>query len=111
MRQSERGFQTALFFSRWLIAPFLFGLVLCLFLLMYRFFADFFSLATHLPGLSWHDLITDVLNLIDIALTANLVITVVFSGYDNFVRNIEAAGRSDLPGSLVEVGFGALKQR
>ena len=31
MRQIERGFQAAIVFSRWLLAPFLVGLVCCLF--------------------------------------------------------------------------------
>ena len=34
MRQVERAFQAVIFFSRWLLAPFLIGLVLCLLLLI-----------------------------------------------------------------------------
>ena len=44
MRQIERGFQAAMLLSRWLLAPFLVGLVCCLALLIYRFFADFYEL-------------------------------------------------------------------
>ena len=40
-----RYIQAAVFFSRWLLAPFLLGLLLCLFLLIYRFFADLFVFA------------------------------------------------------------------
>ena len=32
----------------WLLAPFLLGLMLCLFLLMYRFYADLYGLAREL---------------------------------------------------------------
>ena len=39
-----RYIQAAIFFSRWLLAPFLVGLLLCLLVLMYRFFADLFEL-------------------------------------------------------------------
>ena len=35
-----RYIQASIFFSRWLLAPFLLGLLLCQFLLMYRFFGD-----------------------------------------------------------------------
>ena len=111
MRWSDRAFQSAIFLSRWLVAPFLFGLVLCLLLLIYRFFADFYQLATRLSSLGWHDLVVEVLNLIDIALTANLVLIVVFSSYGNFIRKIEAGEHSDLPEGLTDVGFGALKQK
>ena len=37
-----RYIQAAIFFSRWLLAPFLLGLLLCLFLLIYRFFGDLY---------------------------------------------------------------------
>ena len=109
MWQIERGFQAAILSSRWLLAPFLIGLVLCLFLLIYRFFADFYGLAVHLPSLTWHDLIVGVLNMIDIALTANLVLIVVFSGYENFIRKVE--DHASLPEGLTAIDFGALKQR
>jgi uncharacterized protein (TIGR00645 family) len=106
-----RGFQTALFISRWLIAPFLIGLVCCLFLLIYRFFADFYALAMTLPTLSWHDLVVDVLNLVDVSLTANLVLIVIFSGFENFIHKINRDEQSAWPLGLTEIDFGALKQK
>ncbi len=109
MRRSERGFQAALFFSRWLIAPFLVGLLCCLILLLYRFFADFYELAIELPRLGWHDLVVGVLNLIDISLVANLVLIVIFSGYENFICKIEPG--AGWPAGLTEVDFSALKQK
>ena len=111
MRPSERSFQAAIFLARWLLAPFLIGLVLCLLLLLYRFFADFFELAIRLPKLGWHDLIVGVLNMIDIALTANLVLIVVFSGYENFIRKLDTEERRRLPEGLTAIDFNALKQR
>ncbi len=106
-----RGFQTALFIARWLIAPFLIGLACCLFLLIYRFFADLYTLAMTLPTLSWHDLIVDVLNLVDVSLTANLVLIVIFSGFENFIHKITSDEQSAWPLGLVEIDFGALKQK
>jgi len=61
---------------------------LCLFLLIFRFFADFHELAIRLATLTWHELIVGVLNMIDIVLTANLVLIVIFSGYENFIRRV-----------------------
>jgi len=92
-----RYIQAAVFFSRWLLAPFLLGLLLCLALLIYRFFADLFVLAIQVQSLNWHDLVTGVLNLVDLALTANLILIVIFSGFENFIRRIDAAAHPDWP--------------
>ncbi len=111
MRPSERAFQALIFYSRWLAAPFLIGLVAALVLLLYRFFADLVALALHLPSDGWHALVVGVLNLIDITLTANLVLIVIFSGYENFIQKIELKDHPDLPSGLVNVDFSALKQK
>ena len=73
-----RYIQASIFFSRWLLAPFLLGLLLCLFLLIYRFFGDLFVLVLEVRQINWHDLVTNVLNLVDLALTANLILIVIF---------------------------------
>jgi uncharacterized protein (TIGR00645 family) len=111
MRRSERAFQSLIFLSRWLAAPFLVGLMGSLVLLLYRFFADLFALAVRVPTEDWHDLIVGVLNLVDITLTANLILIVIFSGYENFIRKIEVDEHAYLPAGLIDVDFGALKQK
>ena len=111
MRPSERALQALIFYGRWLAAPFLVGLFGALILLLYRFFADLFELAVHLPGQGWHDLVVGVLNLVDIALTANLLLVVIFSGYENFIRKIKVDEDSDWPAGLIDVDFSALKQK
>lgn len=111
MRQSERAFQAFIFFSRWLAAPFLVGLFGAILLLLYRFFADLFELAMHVPADGWHDLVVGVLNLVDIALTANLLLIVMFSGYENYIGKIKRDEHSDWPPGLIDVDFGTLKQK
>ncbi len=111
MRRSERGFEAAIFLSRWLIAPFLIGLFCSLVLLIYRFAVDFYALAIELPRLQWHDLVVGVLNLIDVSLVANLLLIVIFSGYDNFIRKIDPADHPDWPAGLMVVDFNALKEK
>src|SRR5580692_5392439 len=106
-----RYIQASIFFSRWLLAPFLLGLLLCLLLLIYRFFGDLFALVIQLPQMNWHDLVTNVLNLVDLALTANLVLIVIFSSFENFIRRIDPADHPDWPEGLTQVDFGALKQK
>src|ERR1700758_1657131 len=104
MRPIERSFEAALFLSRWLLAPFLVGLALTIFLLIFRFFADFYDLAVHLPTLTWHELIV-------VVLTANLVLIVIFSGYENFLYKVEARDHENWPEGLTAIDFVALKQR
>jgi uncharacterized protein (TIGR00645 family) len=111
MRQIERAFQRLIFLSRWLAAPFLLGLIAALVLLLYRFFADLFALATRVPTEGWHDLIVGILNLVDITLTANLILIVIFSGYENFLLKVDADEHPHLPVGLFGVDFVALKQR
>lgn len=111
MRQIERGFGAVLFFLRWLIAPFLIGLLCALLLLIYRFFADLYEIFSTLPSLKWHDLLVDVLYLVDISLTANLVLIVVFSGFENFIHAGEHDRELVWPAGLKEVDFGALKHK
>jgi uncharacterized protein (TIGR00645 family) len=111
MRQIERAFQRLIFGSRWLAAPFLLGLIAGLVLLLYRFFADLLVLAIRVPAEGWHDLIVGILNLVDITLTANLILIVIFSGYDNFIHKIDVEEHAYLPAGLVDVDFSALKQK
>jgi uncharacterized protein (TIGR00645 family) len=111
MQNIGRGFQSLIFFCRWLAAPFLLGLLVAVLLLLYRFFADLIALAIHVPNQGWHDLVVGVLNLIDIALTANLVLIVIFSGYENFITKIEPDEHRDWPAGLINVDFAALKHK
>ena len=111
MQRSERAFQTFIFFARWLAAPFLVGLYGALLLLLYRFFADLITLALHAPGQGWHALVVGVLDLVDIALTGNLLLVVIFSGYENFIHNVERDKNMDWPAGLIDIDFGALKQK
>src|ERR1700683_2621273 len=111
MRQVERALQRLIFLSRWLAAPFLLGLIAALVLLLYRFFADLLALATRVPTEGWHDLIVGILNLVDITLTANLILIVIFSGYENFLLKVDADEHPHLPVGLFGVDFVALKQR
>ena len=52
-----------------------------------------------------------MLGLIDISLTGNLILIVVFSGYENFVSKIDPGGHPDWPDWMTKVNFGGLKQK
>jgi uncharacterized protein (TIGR00645 family) len=106
-----RYIQAAIFFSRWLLAPFLIGLLCCLVLLVIRFFIDLYELTLQVATLGWHELVIGVLNLVDLSLTANLILIVIFSEYENFIRRINPADHPDWPEGLTQVDFSELKQK
>jgi uncharacterized protein (TIGR00645 family) len=110
MRKVELFLESIIFQSRWALAPFYLGLALSLLLLLYHFLAQLFAFVLKVPFASESDVILGVLSLIDLAFTGNLVVIVIFSGYENFVSRIEA-GDHDRPDWMAKVDFGGLKQK
>ena len=111
LKRVERGFESLLFNSRWLMAPFYFGLVVSLAVLLLKFCMVLWEFIVHAPGSKESDIILGVLSLIDISLTGNLILIVVFSGYENFVSKIDAASHPDWPEWMSKINFGGLKQK
>ena len=111
LKRVERGFERVLFNSRWLMAPFYFGLVVSLAVLLFKFCAVLWEFIVHAPGAKESDIILGALSLIDLSLTGNLILIVVFSGYENFVSKIDPRGHPDWPDWMTKVDFGGLKQK
>lgn len=110
MKRIELVLETILFNSRWLLAPFYFGLVLGLGLLLFHFLAQFFEFALSIGQAKERDVILGVLGLIDLSFTGNLILIVIFSGYENFVSRIDVKDH-DRPEWMTKVDFGGLKQK
>jgi len=110
----EKILETVLFRSRWLLAPIYLGLVVSLLALLGAFLAE---LAHMLPELLHpleidpEKIILGVLGLIDLSLAANLVVIVVFSGYENFVSKIDTENSEDRPGWMGTLDFSGLKMK
>jgi len=104
----ERQIETLLFASRWLLAPLYLGLSLALIALGMKFFQEAFYVLVHVLGASEADLVLTVLSMIDIVLVGSLIVMVMFSGYENFVSRIDAAGTDSL-GWLGRLDAGTLK--
>ncbi len=102
-----RGLERALWASRWLLAPMYLGLVLVLGMLTVVFGRQLLYYLLQVLMLSAEDAILAALTLIDLTLAANLLLIVMFSGYENFVSRIEA-GRSR-PSWMGTVDFAGLK--
>ena len=107
----ERGIEGLLFNSRWLMAPFYLGLVISLAVLLLKFLMMLWEFILHAAAASEADIILGVLSLIDVSLTGNLILIVVFSGYENFVSKIDPGGHPDWPEWMTKVDFAGLKQK
>ena len=106
LKRAEHGFESLLFNSRWLMAPFYFGLVISLAVLLLKFAMMLWEFVVHVPGAKESDIILGVLSLIDVSLTGNLILIVVFSGYENFVSRIDPGGHPEVAGDVPAPGRG-----
>ncbi|WP_172822735.1 TIGR00645 family protein [Paramagnetospirillum marisnigri] len=105
----ERILESLIFRSRWLLAPFYLGLVGALGLLLIKFMQEFIHLAPHVLEMSENHMILMVLSLIDLSLAGNLLVIVIFSGYENFVSKIDTGDSEDRPDWMGKVDFSGLK--
>jgi uncharacterized protein (TIGR00645 family) len=98
-----------LFMSRWALAPFYLGLAFSILLLLYKFIEEVAHVAAKTFKGSEADVILGVLSLVDLTLTASLLIIVIFSGYENFVSKIDHSKHRDWPEWMGTIDFTALK--
>lgn len=105
----EREFERALFSSRWLMAPFYLGMVLALALILFVFVRELVMELAHIPNVDAEAGLLLALSLIDLSLTGNLLLIVMFSGYENFVSKIHIAGHEDRPSWMGTVDFSGIK--
>ena len=105
----ERWLEAGLFHSRWLMAPFYLGLVVALAVLLVVFFNEAVHEFQHALTLTPEGAILMVLSLIDLSLAGNLLLIVIFSGYENFVSKIDTGDHEDRPEWMGTVDFSGLK--
>jgi uncharacterized protein (TIGR00645 family) len=111
LKRVENGIESVLFNSRWLMAPFYLGLVVSLAVLLLKFCMMLWEFIVHAPGSKESDIILGALSLIDVSLVGNLILIVVFSGYENFVSRIDPGDHPDWPEWMTKVDFAGLKQK
>jgi len=108
-RRTEVALETALFRARWLLVPFYLGLVVAMVLLLAKFAkATLASVVPILNGSSGEAMIA-ILSLVDAALVANLLLIIIFAGYENFISKIDLRDSEDRPKWMGNVGFSDLK--
>ncbi len=109
MRNIERNIEMGLFASRWLMAPFYLGLVGALTVLLYTFGLELVHFASNVTTMNANDAILASLALVDMSLAGNLLIIVIFSGYENFISKMDIGEHEDRPEWMGTVDFSALK--
>lgn len=109
MKAIERLLEGVLFGSRWLLAPFYLGLVVAIALLVIKFVRELIHLAPlALEGAATGETIVGILSLVDLALVANLLVIIIFAGYENFVSKMHTDSE-DRPEWMGHVDFSDLK--
>ncbi|MEK7206438.1 MAG: TIGR00645 family protein [Pseudomonadota bacterium] len=109
MKRIEHALEVLMFNSRWLLAPFYLGLVGAIAMLLIKFTQEFFHIVPHLLESSESDIVLAILTMVDMSLVANLLLMIIFSGYENFVSKIDTAGHEDRPEWMGKVDFSGLK--
>ncbi len=107
----ESRFERGLFASRWLIAPMYLGLAIALGMMTVIFVRELVYYLPQLLELSAEKAILVVLTLIDLTLAANLLLIVMFSGYENFVSKLDIPDTADRPEWMGKVDFSGLKMK
>jgi uncharacterized protein (TIGR00645 family) len=111
MNRIERVVETIIFNSRWLVVPFLLGLILGLAAVVYKFVLKLVEFIMQIPANAPADVMVGILTLVDLTLVANLIVIVICSSYENFVARIDPAEHPDWPEGLIKIGFAGLKQK
>lgn len=110
MEKFEHFLEAFLFRSRWLLAPFYLGLVGAVAVLLWYFILEFGHLLHTLMG-SEGNFVVGVLSLVDLVLVANLLMIIIFAGYENFVSKINTGDHEDRPDWMGHVDFSDLKMK
>ena len=107
----EKFFERTMYASRWLLAPIYLGLSLALLALSLKFFQEVFHVLPHVFDTAETDLILLVLSLIDMALVGGLLVMVMFSGYENFVSQLDIGDEAEKLNWLGKMDSSSLKNK
>lgn len=109
MKRVEIFLESFIFNSRWMLAPFYLGLVVAIGLLLVKFIKSFLIALPIVFQGSSGDAMIAILTLVDITLVANLLLIIIFAGYENFISKIDTGEHEDRPDWMGHVSFSDLK--
>lgn len=109
VRGLEIRFERLLFGTRWILAPLYAGMALALVAILVVFARELILGLGRLGTLDGEGVIVLVLSLIDLSLTGNLLVVVMFAGYESFVSQLHIGQHEDRPSWLGTIDFADLK--
>lgn len=107
----EKLFERLMYASRWIMAPIYLGLSLVLLALGVKFFQEIFHVLPNILEIGEVDLVLLTLSLIDITLVGGLIVMVMFSGYENFVSQLDVGDDNEKLDWLGKLDSGSLKNK
>lgn len=111
MKKLEHFLEAMIFGCRWLLVPFYIGLVASIVILLVKFGKEFIHLVSIVMTAPGTEIIVGILTLVDVVLLSNLLLIIIFAGYENFVSKIDTANHEDRPSWMGKVGFTDLKMK
>ena len=103
------AFERLLFSARFLLAPLYLALAISLVAILAKAGLHLYELLTQLPTLNDEQVLLSELAIVDLTLTASLVVIVFLSGYTNFVAPVVMRADDGRPHWIAEIDFGELK--
>jgi uncharacterized protein (TIGR00645 family) len=107
----EKAMERLIYASRWILAPVYLGLSLALFALFIKFFQEIYHFLPHILEINESTLILNLLTLIDLTLVGSLIVIVMFSGYENFVSQMDIDENVEKLDWLGSHDYGSLKMK
>ncbi|KAF1053149.1 MAG: hypothetical protein GAK43_01572 [Stenotrophomonas maltophilia] len=107
----ERFIENSLYAARWLLAPVYIGLSLALLALTIKFFQEILHILPDIFSIAEADLVLVLLSLIDMALVGGLLVMVMFSGYENFVSQLDISEGQEKLSWLGKMDSSSLKNK
>jgi len=107
----ENKIEKLMYATRWILAPIYLGLSLALLLLGIKFFQELLHTLPDILSIKEADLVLLILSLVDMALVGGLIVMVMFSGYENFVSQIDIDEGDEKLSWLGKLDAGSLKQK
>lgn len=105
----ECSLERLMYACRWILAPIYFGMSLALLALSVKFFQELYHFMPLVLEMDESQLILKLLTLIDLTLIASLLVIVMFSGYENFVSQMDLVEDTEKLDWLGKHDYGALK--
>jgi len=111
LKKFEIVLERAIFAARWLLMPFYVCCIFLIVILSVKFAQDFCFKVIPLAFVEVKnsEVIVSILDLIDLLLMANLLIIIIFSGYESFVSKFDIGENVDRPEWMSNISYSNLK--